>query len=213
MVGRDNRRRLMAAEKKQSILPAGYKAYKWIRCSGWRTGEYIDTGIPNQNGGIRIETTINTIDRSIPDSAVLLSPGNTWVHRLYFNGSAGISWICRTNRGYSTSINQTAFGNKIFKLIVDDGGITADGVLYDTPWSSTAETLVQVNLRLLGCGGTDPNLYFSKGMGETLIYVNDVLVRDYTPCTNANNEAGMYDRVSETFFGNDGTGYFIVSNN
>lgn len=200
------------AAKKQSILPAGYKAYKWIRCSGWRTGEYIDTGIPNQNGGIRIETTINTIERTIPDSAVIISPDIYWVHRLYFNGSSGISWICRRDKGFSTTVSGSAFGNKIFKLIVDDNGILADGVLYDTPWASTSETLTTNNLKLLGIGGNNANLYFSKGMGETLIYVNGVLVRDYIPCTNPNNEPGMYDQVSETFFGNNGTGYFIVSN-
>lgn len=39
---------------------------------------------------------------------------------------------------------------------------------------------------------------------------NGVAVRDYVPCTKTNGEAGLYDLVSASFFGNAGSGKFIA---
>lgn len=51
---------------------------------------------------------------------------------------------------------------------------------------------------------------FCKGkLYSAKYYDNDVLVRDLVPCKNSSNVVGMYDLVSESFFGNDGTGEFI----
>ena len=40
------------------------------------------------------------------------------------------------------------------------------------------------------------------------IYENDVIVRDFVPALDSNNVACLYDRVSQTFFYNAGTGTF-----
>ena len=42
------------------------------------------------------------------------------------------------------------------------------------------------------------------------IYDNDTLVRDYVPCINADGEIGMWDKVNNVFYGNAGTGEFII---
>ena len=43
------------------------------------------------------------------------------------------------------------------------------------------------------------------------IYDNGILVRDFIPCRrDSDGEVGMYDRVTETFFGNAGTGEFVA---
>ena len=36
------------------------------------------------------------------------------------------------------------------------------------------------------------------------------LVRDFVPCISPNNEVGMYDTVTATFFGNSGSGAFVA---
>lgn len=41
------------------------------------------------------------------------------------------------------------------------------------------------------------------------IYDNGILVRDFIPCINEENEAGLYDLVNSKFYGNAGTGVFI----
>nr|DAJ75853.1 MAG TPA: hypothetical protein [Caudoviricetes sp.] len=38
------------------------------------------------------------------------------------------------------------------------------------------------------------------------------IVKYYIPCKNSNNEIGMYDLVTNTFFGNSGTGTFVAGN-
>ena len=47
-------------------------------------------------------------------------------------------------------------------------------------------------------------LYFFK------IYDNGILKRDFVPCTNSSNVAGLYDLASNSFFHNNGTGLFIA---
>lgn len=41
------------------------------------------------------------------------------------------------------------------------------------------------------------------------IYDNDVLIRDYIPVLDTNNVPCLYDKVSKTFFYNQGTGTFL----
>lgn len=40
---------------------------------------------------------------------------------------------------------------------------------------------------------------------------NGILTRDYVPCINADGKAGMFDKIGKQFYGNDGEGEFIVS--
>ena len=49
---------------------------------------------------------------------------------------------------------------------------------------------------------TAMKLYYCK------IYEDDVIVRDFVPALDSNNVACLYDRVSQTFFYNAGTGTF-----
>lgn len=41
-------------------------------------------------------------------------------------------------------------------------------------------------------------------------YEKAMVVRDFVPCINPSNQVGMYDLVSQQFFGNSGTGSFIT---
>lgn len=42
------------------------------------------------------------------------------------------------------------------------------------------------------------------------LYEDDILVRNFIPCKNSNNEAGLYDLITNTFYTNAGTGTFNV---
>ena len=50
---------------------------------------------------------------------------------------------------------------------------------------------------------------FLCDIGRTKIYMNGVLVRDFIPVRN-NGVGYMYDKVSNQFFGNSGTGSFTI---
>lgn len=45
-------------------------------------------------------------------------------------------------------------------------------------------------------------------------YQDNVLIRDFIPCyRKSDNEIGLYDLVTETFYTNKGTGTFLKGNN
>lgn len=58
-------------------------------------------------------------------------------------------------------------------------------------------------------GGTVGN-YISAKLYSCQIYENDTLIRDFWPCYDPDGVACLYDKVSETYFYNKGTGEFIA---
>lgn len=71
---------------------------------------------------------------------------------------------------------------------------------------SASSTSMESSILLFGFGGksTVAKLYSCK------IYDNFSLVRDYVPCISPNNNIGLYDLISNTFYENTGTGNFTA---
>lgn len=65
--------------------------------------------------------------------------------------------------------------------------------------------LFAMNFNGTATAGSSAKLY------ECKIYFDDVLQRHFVPCIqDSNSEVGLYDLVSESFFGNGGTGTFTA---
>ena len=58
--------------------------------------------------------------------------------------------------------------------------------------------------------GTQPNGLAKMRLFLLEIYQGNETIRDYVPCNNPSNEVGLYDVITQEFFGNDGTGAFIA---
>jgi hypothetical protein len=96
--------------------------------------------------------------------------------------------------------------------------ISAEKYVYDGTEVSLASTIGEfdttINLWLLGRNSNNNSLkkYAKCKLYSCKMWYSNALVRDFIPCKNNNNEIGLYDLVSQTFFGNDGTGDFIAGN-
>ena len=180
--------------------PDGYRMLNYIESTGT---QYIDTGVSysvNNSYLTELQVVYNTTE---PNNQIM-----------GFNGHRGMGvgtylasfWECepepmeagvfydltwyKNGTEYSRSVNGIVYGGS-------DGN-------YIEWWTG--------NLLLFAAAADSTNstvTYYSYAKYYAVkIYVNDVLVRDFVPCKNSFGEAGMYDLLSGTFYGNVGTGKF-----
>lgn len=186
-------------------LPIGYTRLEYLQSDG---NQYINTNIV---------PTANTIisgsfkyTKFVTYGAIL---GNhvsesTNACRIILTNSSGSIYFNNNNRaGNATNINcaintKHAFTLNSTKLILDGVGVNG---------STTQGTANNTALALFANKVENPTL--GKDVGCTIygikIQENNTLVRDFVPAIRlSDNELGMYDKVSGTFFTNAGTGTF-----
>jgi hypothetical protein len=185
----------------------GYTILPYIESSGT---QYIDTGFsPDQDSRMVLD----------------FQPSNT---------NAAVYAGCRAGNGTTRAftINSGSGQSRPFYFAMDGSGNTVVGTL-DTDrhvadmnktsfvfdnvakTTPTIENFTALNtIYLFACSNNDTgtvNLQASCKIFSCKIYDDGVLVRDYIPVQkNSNNEVCMYDRVSNTFYSNAGTGTFIA---
>lgn len=198
------------AGTEQCNLPSGYTQVEYIESNGT---QYIDTGVaPNTNTKIKIGYTLNGIT-----SASVMPYGS----RLSGSASDAMNGLFRT---HGTNTNRIAFGDGSGTNITITGYNDA-GTYYDTTLSKDGYyvngTLV-TNIPTTTITNTYPIYLFAVNSSGTSgfltpmkltyceLYDDNVLVRNFIPAKNSNNEVGLYDTVTGTFFTNDGTGTFTA---
>ena len=132
-----------------------------------------------------------------------------------------------SRRGFfiSTSSNKLYFdydnqGSTISTFLMDNNLHTYDfnknNVYVDETLIKTfnyTEFTNQYNLNLFGGNSGGTIVSKSWKIYSFKLYDNDVLIRDLIPCyRNSDNEVGMYDKVNNEFYTNDGTGIFVAGN-
>lgn len=186
-------------------LPNGYTELEWIQSSGTiPIGEqYIDTEVvPSTNdfsvvmkvqstGVTSDENWFLTVNHDIPTGAGNYLQFGTWSSKFAVHLS-----------GAFVDGNTTATNNVIdVTLSVSGSTVSLTG---DATYSGTTTNVQSGNYRnspiTIMCGNW-------KCYG-CQVYLNGVLVRDFTPCINPSGEIGLYDTVNKKFYGNKGTGYF-----
>lgn len=184
-------------------LPAGYTELDYIESTGT---QYIDTGI------------VRDIDNNTYKLKLNVSYSNVNTRQL--QGVQGYVYVGVVN-GYwqygSASNDHTniqAIPN-IFHSIELNANKTKSSFIYGkinnidvVGGSQISNSPVNAHFCLFMLNGF--NFPSSCKNKECELYENDILVRNFIPCINDQNEVGMYDTVSQTFFGNDGTGNFIA---
>lgn len=189
-------------------LPAGFTQYDYIVCNSWGDGSYIDSGISDQSSGVKVEFRYMNITTT-PNGNGFFGTLSGWIHDIdiIFHAPAvayGIRWVDALDE-FKFGMTGNAIGQR-HTVECGDGYITIDGVTGSTV-SDSGNTLGGNLLFLRGHDNNteDPVLYYK-------LWINGTLVRHMIPCTNSNNEPGMYDLVSEAFFGNAGSGSLVVGN-
>lgn len=184
------RRRMMMAQGGVS-LPAGYTALEYLESSG---SNYIDTGFkPNQN--TRVVCDAQALGRQ--DTGIAMAIGGGYYYSLFID-----SGTVRT--GYGTEAVDTFATNApayYERLIYDKNkNVTTVGGYTITHNAATFQLAYSLYLFARNNAGTTD--WFGKvRLYSCQIYDNDTKVRDYLPCINPDGREGLWDTVTQTFFG------------
>jgi len=176
---------------------AGPKKLDYIESTGTqyiKTGVYVDSNVDVElSCQITAKGTQHLFGVGTNGKRYLLAQQSS-NNRIIFDYNTSNVRIISTIVGYTS-------GSHILKVINKEFFI--DNVSYGV--SSGATYTNPTEARIFGSdnGNGHMKLYYCK------IYNNDILVRDFIPVLDTNNIACLYDRISETFFYNQGTGDFL----
>ena len=178
-------------------LPKGYTRLDYIETTGT---QYIDTGfVPNQDtrivcefmwlGGTGIYGARNTVSTRNFSMRVI---NDAW--QMGYGNGVVTGTIASDNYNW-----HVADQNKNSLYIDGELAATKDREEFTAPKA--------VAIGAIRAG----SIYYGLGRYRNCqIYDNDVLVRDYIPCKTPEGEIGMYDTVNAKFYGNAGTGTFVI---
>lgn len=191
-------------------LPSGYTGLTYIKSSGT---QYIDTGIaPSTNTKIEM----SFMPTSLSNDMFFLGCNDNTSTRFdayYYPTSSSSLLHIRCYDGTSQNLNYSIVTNTKYNLSMYSNGSTSFANLngselsYNIQFTPVSNSLYICNANNNGVlrGGSSIKLYSFK------IYNGTTLVQDLYPCKrNSDNAIGMYDKVTNTFFGNSGTGTFIA---
>lgn len=185
-------------------LPQGYTRVEYIESTGT---QYIDTGI---TGNLNTEVIIkvnqisassqNTItvfgNRSDTDKAIVINLPTTVSRKTQRFGNKAID--------YSTPLNLNT--EYVIKSNKDGMYVNGDKII---AFNTTTDFTTPYNLRMFQIQGLVGSFY--NGSTQIMfckIYDGGNLARNFIPCKNPSNVAGMYDTVNDVFYANAGTGTF-----
>lgn len=184
-----------------NLLPTGYTQVEYLRSSGT---QYIDTGVIADNN-LRV----------VIDMQASATSGNP-IGSIYRNGSTYIRYHFSVTATYyrwyiDTTNNQirTDGLRHIWDIQPTNGKIYRDEVQINSFTPTTFDT--DVTFRLFGRNSNESSLQTKDTITvySCKMYSDNTLIRDFIPCyRNSDNEIGLYDLVTDTFYTNSGTGTF-----
>lgn len=192
-------------------LQEGYTHVKYIESTGT---QYIDTQyIPNSNTRIIMDFQ----STQVPSGWFGFFSSRDGSSNSYANQFAlwmNSSGVFRSNYYTDTGIYLDSSISSTGRHIIDHNKniVTMDDVVVATHTATTFNGTYNLFLFAGHTGGT-MELPSSMKLYSCKIYDNDILIRDYVPCVNANGIAGLYDLVNHVFYQNSGSGNFIIDEN
>lgn len=185
-------------------LPEGFTRLKWIQSGN---GQYVDTGFKHDNntriiadyeafaGDVHAQI-FGACGSSYAKSMMFLAYKDASKYLVYYNGT-------RTDFAANTSGRRTIDANKN-TYTLDGGTVIASYT------AATFQSDFNMYLFAFNNNGTAGNVGSTIRLYSCQIWDNDVLVRDYVPCLNASNVAGLYDMVNGVFYGDAAGGAFVA---
>lgn len=187
-------------------LPDGYSALHYLESDGT---QYIDTGYKPTSEKLRIvldfEKTSVASSVSLFGSEYNPSSGSRqW--SIVPHGSSAIShYVGNTSAIVATTV--AANQRHLLDCQADNGTLSSilDGEISTSTYSGSLLKSLSIFLFANNIDGTAKQFTCAKYYSAK-IYDNDVLVRDFVPCTDSSGTLGMYDLVNDVFYGNYGDG-------
>lgn len=199
------------SESEHEELPDGYTHVEYLESTGT---QYINTGFkPTGNTKVKIKVQLPT-QTNVQQGIFGVRPGDTArfglltgtrvdALRVNYNTGGALGGTTTAIPNFNaTNVNEIEVSNK---LIVNDVFVRE---VNKTSFQSSVNLYLFANNNL----GT-PQFEMQGKIWYCKIWDNDVLVRNFIPCINPSNIAGMYDTVNDVFYANAGTGSFNVGPN
>lgn len=175
-----------------------------------RTNEgYINTGIngANNNLKIKIQYALRTLPTGYWSLIYAYADENTNTTRIILNKNTQVLGNINSKAsGGGVTASRTSYENIIYTDVIEPTSSTTfklncNGVTYSK--TRTSGNALDKNILIFSAGSDtiDIELYKCE------IYDGDTLIRDFVPCIRG-TEYGLWDVVTETFYGNNGDGEF-----
>ena len=190
-------------------LPAGYTEIKYIQSSGT---QYINTGV------VPITTTRVVVDFSLTSAA-----GGQWngwgstgsKESFFFGADAGGTFMASVSGNWTKSNAGVAIDTARHTFDLSSAALKFDGQTFVNESASPFSNAASGNTLYLFAmhWGWSPGIggYVSMRLYSCQIYDGETLVRDFVPVVkDSDGKAGLYDTVTDSFFGNSGTDDFVA---
>ena len=183
-------------------LPDGYTQLEYIQSSGT---QYVDTGIkPNQDTIFRLKFAMTDISadyamfgcRDTTSSGMFVALNRSNTFRISIAASIG------------RFVEYSADATQVTDLSLRHGTVTIEGTTEDVS-SDPFQCSYNCLLFAASNGGTPAWKAHMKLYGCE-IYDGSTLIRNFIPCKSPSGKVGLYDKVTNQFYGNSGTGDFIA---
>lgn len=192
----------------------GYQETAYIESTG---SQYIDTGLaPNPHYSIEVTFMVSQLTSNW-DTIFGTRNGKyarfTARFKNYTSGSLGIHYSINSSTSYSeyTLSNKSAFADDFHVLKLSKNEVYLDGVLKKTFSAPSDSVSFPYNLYLFANNDAGrAGDYAYVRVAYCKIWNDTELVRDFIPVLDENDVACLYDKVSDGYFYNQGSGNFIV---
>ena len=189
-------------------LPAGYTQLSYIESTGTQA---IDSGytLKSQNLRVVMEFALT----ASPSGKTLFGNQYSGTYTLLNYGSATSCSLLLGNGGSNTTTGMGALDTKHkIDMTTNNGAVTytVNGVTKSGTYNGSMPQTVTLGVLCSSRGSNSYAENISAKLYVCQIYDNGVLVRDFVPCLNPSGVAGVYDLVSNAFFGS-ATGSALVA--
>lgn len=201
------RRALLARVESGGRLPAEYQEVEYLESTGT---QYIDTEYyPNNLTDVECKFMFNQFTGNTASSVFGVRDSDGSVRQFLMSVSSGKLWIVsglnnRSINGVSPVVHTE------YVIRITPQKVYWNGTEIFTMTNSIANC-PDYSMFMFGrhvhSGSGFANQFFGK-IYYLKIYEAGVLVRNFIPCINQSNVAGMYDTVNGAFYTNAGTGEF-----
>ena len=189
-----------------------YETLNYIESSG---AQYIDTGVYM---GPKTSFVADWQFTNTNQQARICGGVGDFSFVLYISSGDVLSWACGDNpASYNWSSVKADKNRHIFELnakaqkFLIDNGNTFSSDLLDAKTKTATQTLTLFTQKEAN-GKINGGAYaLGARLYSTRLYDDDLLVRDFVPVRNIyTGEAGLWDNVTQRFYGNLGTGSFLA---
>lgn len=180
-----------------NITPKEYRQLEYIESTGT---QIINTAY-TPNNDTKIELQISNIANG--SDIGLLSANTRWQESVF------LLWLSRNVLTWSYGKNRNITSDIVskHKIILYRASITLDDTVISSDTSINSSS-INTTLHLFSAPDSSYARYSSFRLYSLNIYENDLLVRQFIPVYDNNNVACIYDKITENFYYNSGTGEF-----